>query len=90
MQMKEISMENQTQLNVVNLMHHPKINLEVGDLVKFNDKGVLSWANSWANTTWGEDIILVVKCKLNNQEYILYCDGIEVHCYKKYLCKIIN
>jgi cellulose synthase/poly-beta-1,6-N-acetylglucosamine synthase-like glycosyltransferase len=86
MQMKEISMENQTQLNVVDLMYHPKINLEVGDLVKFNGSGVLGWSNS----VWNEDTILVVKCKLNNQYYILYCDGIEVHCYKKYLCKIIN
>lgn len=79
-------MENQKQLNVVDLMYHPKINLEVGDLVKFNGSGVLGWANS----AWNEDTILVVKCKLNNQYYILYCDGIEVHCYKKYLCKIIN
>jgi len=72
------------------LTYRPKFNLKAGDLVKFNNTGVLNWANYWANSVWNEDTVLVVKCKLNNQEYILYCDGIEIHSYKKHLCKIIN
>ena len=89
-------MENEKRLNVVDLAQHPKVQLRVGDLVRFRGKGLqagllpLKLNQPQFNHVWDDETVFVVKQQLNTQYYILYKDGIEINCYRNFLCKIIN
>jgi hypothetical protein len=100
MQMKEISMENQTQLNVVDLAQYPKVTLQVGDLVQltgWNGKKRLQSTEAYlllelkqAFDPISEDnALFVVTRQLNNQYYVIYHNGVEKNCYRNFLSKIV-
>jgi hypothetical protein len=89
-------MEDKKRLNVVDLAQHPEIELKVGDLVRLKGKGLQTGSNFLKlnqprfEYMWNTDTVFVVKKQLNSQYYILYTDGIEINCYRNFLCKIIN
>ena len=89
-------MEDEKSLNVVDLAQYPDVRLQVGDLVRFREKFLQSYAETLKlnsvrfNQLWNSDTVFVVKKQLNEKYYILYKDGIEMNCYRNFLCKIIN